>query len=123
MAKYLVNAPDRASVTIGSGYGTITLKHGQEVSNSKLAAMFPNLFVQIQGDEPEHVDTPNSPIPEDKRVFFVDAGEISDEQAQELADSVAEKLGEAEAPAETAGEAPAETPAAEEKSKGRGRGK
>jgi hypothetical protein len=53
MARYLVAAPDGISVTISSGYGTITLNHRQEVSNSKLAAMFPRLFVQIQGDEPE----------------------------------------------------------------------
>lgn len=130
MARYLVAAPDKQSVTISSGYGTITLNHGQEVSNSKLASMFPHLFVQIQDDEqeiqvqPQTDETLGAEISEEQ-VEISDEGPVTtlentppESVVEEVPQAVAEEVAEPEIPeTEVPAEVPVEVPA--EKPKGR----
>lgn len=52
MAKYVIIAPDGNSVTVSSGYGQMTLKHGAISNNDKLAAIFPSIFKKMKEEAP-----------------------------------------------------------------------
>jgi len=47
MAKYLVVAPDKDTLSIASNYGTQKLKHGSFIYDDNLAKAFPQFFILV----------------------------------------------------------------------------
>jgi hypothetical protein len=56
MATYIVNAPDKNSITLTCSLGNLTLAHASYFYGDKFAELFPTILIKISDDGPPSPD-------------------------------------------------------------------